>query len=115
MKLVVAVVQDYDCDRLLRVVTGAGLRATRLASTGGFLRTGNTTVVMGVPDDRVTDCLRIARETCGRRLQRAADVEAIVPELYPLGVTEVAFGGGVVFVVNVERFVRLIDGRGDDG
>lgn len=110
MKLVVAIVQDYDTDRLLRAVTEAGLSATRIASTGGFLRTGNTTVLMGVPDDRVPTCLALLRETSGRRKEGPAVLPAELPELYPLGVAEIEVGGGVVFVAPVERFVRLARG-----
>ena len=61
MKFIIAIVQDYDCDRLLRAVTGAGLGATKIASTGGFLRTGNTTVMMGIQDDELrAKCERYA-------------------------------------------------------
>ena len=107
MKLVVAIVQDYDTDRLLRAVTGAGLSATRIASTGGFLRTGNTTVLMGVPDDRVATCLTLIRDTCGRRVEGPTVIPADLPELYPLGIAEITVGGGVVFVAPVEGFVRV--------
>ena len=55
MKLIVAIVQAYDTDRLLRTVTSAGFRVTRIQSTGGFLRAGNSTVFMGVEDERVRE------------------------------------------------------------
>jgi uncharacterized protein YaaQ len=108
MKLVVAIVQDYDTDRLLSAVSGAGLRATRIASTGGFLRTGNTTVLLGVEDEQVADCLRILGETCLPRVERTP--AELVDELGYFGpgtVTEVTTGGAVVFVVPVTRFVRI--------
>ena len=107
MKLVVAIVQDYDTDRLLRAVTNAGLRATRIASLGGFLRTGNTTVLLGVPDERVATCLALLRDACGRRVEPFGAVPPELAELYPLGVTEIAVGGGVAFVAPVERFIRV--------
>lgn len=43
MKLVVAVIQDQDSNRLSNALTKYNFRATKLASTGGFLRSGNTT------------------------------------------------------------------------
>lgn len=107
MKLVVAIVQDYDTDRLLRAITGAGLSATRIASTGGFLRTGNTTVLMGVPDDRVPTCLEVIADTCGRRVEARAAMPAEPPEMYALGIAEIEVGGGVVFVAPVDRFERV--------
>ena len=50
MKLVVAVVQDQDSNRLSNALTKNNFRATKLASTGGFLRSGNTTFLIGVDD-----------------------------------------------------------------
>ena len=108
MKLVVAIVQDYDTDRLLSAVSAAGLRATRIASTGGFLRMGNTTVMLGVDDESVADCLRILGETCKSRIERTP--AELVDELGYFGpgtVTEVTTGGAVVFVVPVTRFARI--------
>jgi uncharacterized protein YaaQ len=108
MKLVVAIVQDYDTDSLLRSITVAGMSATRIASTGGFLRTGNTTVLMGVPDDAVPRCLALVTECCQARVQRVADEEFLdVTEWAAPGIVEVRIGGAAVFVLNVSRFERL--------
>ena len=108
MKLIIAIVQDYDCDRLLRAVTTAGLSATKLASTGGFLRTGNTTVLMGVDDDRVPACLRLIEQSCRSRVEVQLDpVAAEYAEWYAGGLHEVTIGGAVVFQVRVERMVRV--------
>ncbi|HEV2066592.1 MAG TPA: cyclic-di-AMP receptor [Thermomicrobiales bacterium] len=108
MKFVIAIMQDYDCDRLLRAVTAAGLGATRIASTGGFLRTGNTTVVMGVEDDRMDECLSILERSCKSRVEVQVDVDSPeYVEWFPAGVHEVTVGGAVVFVARVERFVRI--------
>lgn len=108
MKFVIAVVQDYDCDNLLRSVTTAGLGATRVASTGGFLRTGNTTVLMGVADSRVAECMSLIAQSCQSRME--VQVDAASPEYvewFPAGIHEVTVGGAVVFIVPVERWVRF--------
>lgn len=108
MKLVIAVVQDYDADPLLRRISAAGLRATRLASTGGFLRTGNTTLLLGVPDATVPLVLSLLTETCGRRRGRTEPaLHSELSELYAAGVADVPLGGAVAFVANVSRFERL--------
>ncbi len=108
MKLVVAIVQDYDCDQLLRAVTDANLRATRIASTGGFLRTGNTTVLLGVPDDQVEYCLAVIQRNCKARIERRDDeMSGDYAEWAVPGVCEVTIGGAVAFVLSVERFVRI--------
>ncbi len=108
MKLVIAVVQDYDADRLLRRIVETGLNATRLASTGGFLRTGNTTLLLGVPDGAVPGALALVTETCGRRPGHPIPTFGPdQPELYAAGVAEAPLGGAVAFVANVSRFERL--------
>jgi len=53
VKLVIAIIQDYDTDAFLKAISRQALMATRIASAGGFLRTGNTTVFMGVEDGQV--------------------------------------------------------------
>lgn len=108
MMFVIAIVQDYDCDRLLRAVTNAGFRATRIASTGGFLRTGNTTVLMGVDEARVRECLAIIKQSCRSRVE--VQVDETSPEYvewFPAGIHEVTVGGAVVFIVPVERYVQF--------
>lgn len=67
MKLIVTVVQDQDAPHLLEKLLGGGYRATRLTSTGGFLRQGNTTLLVGAEDDKVAEVLHLIEETCSSR------------------------------------------------
>lgn len=106
MKLVIAVVQDKDSNRLSNALIKAGFRATKLASTGGFLRSGNTTFMVGVEDDRVKEVLKVIKDNCQVR-------EQLVTPVSPMGGTtdsyipfpvEVQVGGAAVFVVPVEQF-----------
>jgi len=109
MKLIIAIVQDYDVDRLLRTVTGAGLRATRLSSTGGFLRTGNTTVLMGVDNHRVAETLSLIQRSCQSRVEVRADPQAHeFVDWVDAGVHDVTVGGAVVFIVPVRRYERVM-------
>lgn len=108
MKLVIAIVQDYDTDPLLRAVAAAGLRATRIASTGGFLRLGNTTVLLGVEDGDVRRCMEVLRRSCRSRVEELP--APMVDEMGMLGAgtcTAVTIGGAVAFVLPVDRFVRI--------
>lgn len=108
MKFIVAIVQDYDVDRLLRSVTSAGLGATKISSTGGFLRTGNTTVIMGVDDHQLTTCFRSIEQTCRSRAEVQFDpVATEYAEWYGAGLHEVTIGGAIVFQVNVDRFIQF--------
>lgn len=106
MKLVIAVVQDKDSNRLSNALIKEGIRATKMASTGGFLRAGNTTFMIGIEDDRVQDVLEVIRANCKVRDQ-------LVTPVTPMGGTtdsyipfpvEVQVGGAAVFIMPVERF-----------
>lgn len=109
MKMIVAVVQDQDAPQLLEKLLSSGHRATRLATTGGFLRQGNTTLMIGAEDDKVEDLLHLIEETCRSRRQvvtpwvpLGGTVDSYVP--YPM---EVTVGGATVFVLAVEEFRKL--------
>ncbi|MGY4110070.1 cyclic-di-AMP receptor [Aeribacillus sp. SP014] len=106
MKLIMAVVQDQDSNRLLKALTEHNFRVTKLASTGGFLKSGNTTFIIGTEDIRVQKALDIIKTNCQSRQQLVAPVSPIGGNtdsyvLYPL---EIEVGGATVFVLPVEQF-----------
>ena len=114
MKLMIVVIQDYDCGRLLTALSDARIGATRIASAGGFLRAGNTTVLIGVDDDRLDLAQRLFDETCGRRAATpVASIEFSGLEAYD--VAESRIGGGVAFVAPVERFERIFSPTASSG
>lgn len=109
MKLIIAVVQDKDANRLSTALVKADFRATKLASTGGFLKAGNSTFLIGVEDDQVDQVLEIIKANCKSREQLIAPVsplggnaDSYVP--YPV---EIQVGGATVFVMPVERFAQF--------
>ena len=109
MKMVIAIVQDQDVGRLLQCVTREGLRATRLASSGGFLRSGNTTLLFGVEEERLVGLLSTIRETCHQReemLTQAQPIMGLVDAHIPFPI-EVPVGGATVFVLDVEQFIKV--------
>lgn len=106
MKLVIAIVQDKDSNRLSNALVKHNLRATKLASTGGFLRAGNTTFMIGVEDEQVEEVLSVIKSNCKIRDQLVTPVSPMsgTTESYlPLPV-EVQVGGATVFVMPVDRF-----------
>lgn len=109
MKLVVAVIQDKDSHKLLAGLTQEGFRATKLSSTGGFLREGNTTLLVGVEDTDVERVTGIIKSACRAR-------EQLVTPLSPMGgpadsyipyPVEILVGGATIFVLDVERFEKF--------
>ena len=53
MKLIIAIVQDEDASRLISNLMSEGYSVTKLATTGGFLRAGNTTLLLGIDDEKI--------------------------------------------------------------
>lgn len=64
MKLIFAIIQDHDTDPVSRALTSMSFRVTLIASTGGFLRRGSSTLLIGVEDDQVEQALQVLRDTC---------------------------------------------------
>ncbi|WP_202081425.1 cyclic-di-AMP receptor [Caldalkalibacillus salinus] len=109
MKLIIAVVQDKDSNRLSNALVEAEFRATKLASTGGFLKAGNSTFLIGTEDEKVEEVMEIIKQNCKAREQLVAPVspmggnaDSYVP--YPV---EIQVGGATVFVVPVEQFEQF--------
>ena len=69
MKLIIAIVQDEDASRLVNQLMKAGIGVTKLATTGGFLRAGNTTLLIGVDDAKLQGTLDIIEKVCKSRKQ----------------------------------------------
>jgi uncharacterized protein YaaQ len=64
MKLILAIVRDTDDEAVINTLVGQGLRVTRVASTGGFLRRGNVTLMIGVEDEKLQATLDLLKEAC---------------------------------------------------
>jgi uncharacterized protein YaaQ len=107
MKMVLAVVQDHDAARLLENLAKKKFGVTKLASTGGFLKGGNTTLIIGVQDERLDELMELIEKLCKPRKHvidpfPGGPGEAYVP--YPV---EISVGGAAVFVLNVESFKKI--------
>lgn len=109
MKLVIAVVQDKDSNRLADALVASNVRATKLATTGGFLRSGNTTFLIGVEDYRVDKVINIIKDNCQSREQLVAPVSPMGgnADSYVPHPVEVEVGGATVFVLPIDRFEQF--------
>ncbi|BBN97338.1 cyclic-di-AMP receptor [Sporolactobacillus terrae] len=106
MKLIVAVVQDKDSANLQQALVAAKLHATKLASTGGFLRSGNTTFLIGTEDRRVDELLDLIKQHCHSRNQVISPISSLDANTdgYMMHPVEVEVGGATVFVLDVDQF-----------
>ncbi len=95
-KLIIAVVQNEDADGVVDALLEDEFRATRLASTGGFLRRGNTTLMIGADENQVDRVLDLIRQHTRTGLAPAEDGPGVAP---PAAAT--------VFVLDLEEYQRL--------
>jgi len=108
MKLVFAIVNDEDGQKVMLELNKHGYSVTKLCSTGGFLRAGNTTLLVGIEEDKVDEVIQIIKNKSKSRKQVVNSAMTpngaggmFVP--YPV---EVVVGGATIFVLNVERFEK---------
>ncbi len=109
MKLIIAVVQDDDVEDLVETLVKEKVYSTKLASTGGFLREGNTTLLIGVEKDKVDSVISIIKDICKSRKQTfttpippTGSAGVYIP--YPI---DVMVGGATIFVVDIDRFEKV--------
>lgn len=114
MKLVVAVVRDEFGSALSEQLSKKGFGATKLASTGGFLKAGNSTFLIGVPAGQMDDVLGVIRQVCPARASIKGDLtfaegalKSAAANLAQPNAASVQVGGAIVFVMNVEKMVKV--------
>ena len=109
MKLIIAIIQDEDASRLINDLMTEGYRVTKLATTGGFLRAGNTTLLVGVEDDKLDKAMEVIEKVCKSRKQIASTPSPIsgTTGMYMPFPMEVTVGGATIFVLNVEQFTKI--------
>lgn len=109
MKMVIAIVQDDDSIDLVDALTEKKYRVTKLATTGGFLKSGNTTLLIGVKESEVKEVVTIIKDTCQKRKEVVASPMPFSgnSEMYMQYPVEVQVGGATVFVIDVDQFIRI--------
>lgn len=105
MKLIYVIVRNIDSSYVTEALNKKGFYVTKLASTGGFLREGNTTLMIGTDADKVDTVIDIVKKECGPRQQIITN---------PVGNGEysamnmvVNVGGATIFVMDVDRFEKI--------
>ncbi len=109
MKLVFAIVHDEDSGKVMEELNERGFGVTKLSSTGGFLKSGNTTLVVGVEEQSLDKVIEIIKDNCESRKQ-VIDSSLLPGSMngsympYPI---EIPVGGATIFVTAVERYEKL--------
>ena len=108
MKLIIAVVNKDDSQELITKLSDAGFMSTKLSTTGGFLRAGNVTLLIGTENELVDKCLEIMEQCCSKRTRTVSSAVGSSAEHFFTSVpVEITVGGATVFIVDVERFIKM--------
>ena len=107
MKLIIAIINHDDAGAVTQALTRAGFSSTRLATTGGFLRAGNVTVLVGVDEERLAEAIDAIKSKAHSRKQVVSAEADLSYGYYPAMPVEVTVGGATIFVVDIDRFERI--------
>ena len=108
MKLILAIVHTDDGNKVLGALNDAGFSVTRLSTTGGFLRAGNVTLLVGTEEERVEEAISIFKERCRTRKHiMTTPISTSMAGMYLPQPIEVEVGGATIFVVDVDRFEKV--------
>ncbi len=107
MKLIIAIINRDDAGAVTQSLTKKGFSSTKLATTGGFLLSGNVTILVGVDEEKVQDVIDIIKEHSHSRKQMIPASAEMNYGYYPAMPVEVTVGGATIFVVDIERFERI--------
>ncbi len=108
MKLIVAIINNDDANAVVSNLTKEGFSATRLATSGGFLRAGNTTLLVGVEKSKVDMAVNIIGENSRQRKEiTPINTTYIGESMLSTMPVEITVGGATIFVIDVEQFYKI--------
>ena len=109
MKLIIAIIHERDKQIVSDSLLQEGFKFTVIATTGGFLRDGNCSLLIGANDDQVDAVMEAIRGCCSAREQfvNQPPMDALGAGGMLMNPVKVTVGGAIIFVVDVERFERV--------
>ncbi|MBR5246515.1 MAG: cyclic-di-AMP receptor [Clostridia bacterium] len=108
MKLIVAIINNDDANAVMSNLTKEGYTATKLNTSGGFLRSGNITLLIGVEDKKVDEVVNIIGEYSSQRKKITPVNATYIGETMLTSMpVEVTVGGATIFVLDVEQFYKI--------
>ena len=107
MKMITAIVNKKDSGEVCDALRDGGYTFTKMATTGGFLKAGNVTLLIGTDDERVDGAIELIRKHCAQRMEPMPTVVSAGVPAFGYYKTEILVGGATVFVTDVERFEKM--------
>lgn len=107
MKMILGILNNDDAPVVIQHLNKAGFFVTRLSTSGGFLRAGNVTILVGVNEDSVQKVIDIIHQYSRSRKQLMPTTTEAGVGFFPTMPVEVQVGGATIFVLNVENFEKF--------
>ncbi|MDR7857613.1 cyclic-di-AMP receptor [Tissierella sp.] len=94
MKLIIAIIQDEYISKVVKTLMDNKIRTTKLSSTGGFLKSGNTTLLIGVENNEIDTVTELIRKECTSKKVKSGNEEVLV-------------GGANLFVIDIDKYMKI--------
>jgi uncharacterized protein YaaQ len=94
MKLIIAIVNDEFSNKVIRVLMKNKVRITKLSSTGGFLKAGNTTLLIGAEDENIEKVVGMIKNECKSTKVKEGDQELTV-------------SGANLFIMDIDQYLKI--------
>ncbi len=109
MKMITAIVNKKDAGSVCDNLREQRIAFTKMASTGGFLKTGNVTLLIGIEDEKLPLVLDLIRKNCAQRMEAAPVISNMTggTAMYQPYQPQVLVGGATVFVTSVELYEKI--------
>ncbi len=107
MKLILAIVGKDDANIVMDALTEQKFQVTKLATTGGFLRAGNTTLLTGVEDGKVSKVIDIISQYSSKRTHIMSGAMPMDLDVNISPTFEVTTGGATIFVLDVDQYEKV--------
>ena len=107
MKMVFAIINQDDTNKVVTGLMKSSYQVTKLSTTGGFLKAGNTTILVGVNAGKVEEVIEIIGKFSKTRKQIIPSTSELNSGFFQSVPVEVSIGGATIFVIDVDRFEKI--------
>lgn len=94
MKLAIAIIQDDYVTKVVKTLMSEKIRTTKLSSTGGFLKSGNTTLLIGIDNEKVDHLIELIKSQCKSKKINE-------------GENEITVGGANIFIMDIDQYLKI--------
>lgn len=107
MKLILSIVSNDDANGVANTLTKNGFQITKIATTGGFLKAGNTSIIVGVEDEKLQEAIDLIGKEAKKRKEVTSATATYDVSGFASFPVEVSVGGATIFVLDVEQFIKI--------